>query len=69
LTHACQKEFLGDKPKQGVFMAAKSKKTARKQTSGMRDLSTRKDPRGGAQKKEGLTGRGSTNLSSKRGPT
>jgi|KBSMisStandDraft_5_1062788.scaffolds.fasta_scaffold61867_2 hypothetical protein len=50
-------------------MAGKAKKTVRKQTSGMRDLSTRKDPRGGAQKKEGLTGRGGTNLSSKRGLT
>ena len=50
-------------------MAGKAKKTVRKQTSGMRDLSTRKDPRGGAQKKEGLTGRGGTNLSGKRGLT
>jgi hypothetical protein len=53
-------------------MVAKAKKTARKQTSsGMRDLSARKDPRGGAQKKEipNQGGRGGTNLTGKRGLT
>jgi hypothetical protein len=59
-----EKEFLGDKSQQGVAMVAKAKKTARKQTSSMRDLSARKNPSGGAQKKEGqgLTGRNKTKL-------
>ncbi len=42
-------------------MATKAKKVTRKKTPGpVRDLASRKDPKGGAQKKEGPTMDGST---------
>src|SRR5437773_865352 len=44
--------FLGDRTREGAPMATKPAKGTRKKTSTVRDLAARKNPKGGAQKKE-----------------